>query len=156
MAVLTAVITVLVTRPTPAAVTKAAPASPPAIHGTFTLWAATPQPDACAPRSEAPDIRAGAMVSVRDGAGAVLATSRLARGVADASKRGCVFPFTVAGIPQAATYSVSVGGRAGLAYPRAALTANGWQVALNLGLPDPPTKHAPSAAKSTGKPAPTP
>lgn len=121
------------------ATTAAIPAAGGELAGDFTLWAARPQADPCRPRSEAPDIHAGAPVDVQDGSGATIAAATLAEGHPDPTHRGCVYRFTVTGLPVADAYTVQVGTRVGPTYPRADVAAAGWRVALNLGLPDPAT-----------------
>jgi hypothetical protein len=116
------------------------------VAGTFTLWAATPRADPCAARTDAADTHRGAPVTMNDSAGHVLATTTLSAGRADATHRGCVYRFTIT--PPAATFSITVGARSGLTYTPQQIAKAGWQVALNLGLPDPAagTLQAPESA----------
>jgi hypothetical protein len=110
----------------------------PTITGTFTLWSTKPQKNACADHPQLPDIAAAAPVLVSDEGGTVLARSALTAGRMEGTHRGCVFSFSVAGVPRAEGYQVKVGRQSALTYPAADLVEAGWQVQLNLGLPDPP------------------
>jgi hypothetical protein len=120
-----------------------APAQP--LTGSFTLWAASPRANPCEPRSEAPDIHAGAPVDVKDASEAVIAGTTLGEGAPDATNRGCVFPFRIARLPVADEYTVQVGARTGVTYPKADVAGTGWRIDLNLGLPDPAASAAPAA-----------
>ena len=114
---------------------------PPKLTGAFTLWSAEPQRNPCVDHPQVPDIKAGTAVMVSDADGNVLATTRLAKGQPEATRRGCVFAFTLAGLPATDSYQVKVGRQSTLTYPTAALANNGWRVILNLGLPDQPAQN---------------
>ena len=118
-----------------------APSVPPKLTGSFTVWSAGPQRNPCVDHPQVPDIKAGAPVVVSDAAGKVLATTRLAQGRPEATRRGCVFAFSLAGLPSADSFAVKVGRQSILTFPTAALANNGWRVTLNLGLPDRPAKN---------------
>jgi hypothetical protein len=118
------------------------------VVGTFTLWAATPRADPCAPRSDAADIHRGTLVAVHNTSGVTLAATRLSAGRAEATHRGCVYRFTLT--PRtAAAFSIAVGTRFGLTYTPRQLAKADWQVALNLGLPDPAAAKLQVPAAST-------
>ena len=125
----------------PAGAVLPAPSVPPKLTGSFTVWSAGPQRNPCVDHPQVPDIKAGAPVVVSDAAGKVLATTRLAQGRPEATKRGCVFAFSLAGLPSADSFAVKVGRQSILTFPTAALANNGWRVTLNLGLPDRPAKN---------------
>jgi hypothetical protein len=121
----------------------------PTLTGTFTLWSSKPQRNACAAHPQVPDIAPAAPVLVTDTGGTVLARSTLAAGRVESTRRGCVYPFTLAGLPRADGYQVKVGRQSALTYPAADLAAAGWRVQLNLGLPAPPTAPKPGPAKTS-------
>ena len=77
------------------------------------------------------DIRAGALVVVRDGGGETLATSSLDDG--EESGGACVFSFEVTDVPDADFYEVEVSHRGGLTWSQQELDDEGWDVALSLG-----------------------
>jgi hypothetical protein len=106
------------------------------VAGTFTLWAATPRANPCATRTDAADIHRGAPVTIDDSAGHVLAVSTLSAGDSDAAHRGCVYRFAFTP-PASEALSITVGNRVGLTYTPQQIAKAGWQVAMNLGLPDP-------------------
>jgi hypothetical protein len=106
------------------------------VTGTFTLWAAAPRANPCAARADAADIHPGTEVAIKTAAGATIATTTLSPGRSDATHRGCVYRFEVATLPANATFSVTVGTRSGLTYNPKDVARAGWQIALNLGLPD--------------------
>jgi hypothetical protein len=56
------------------------------LTGDFTPWSATARADPCRPRSEAPDIRAGAPVDIRGRDGATVAVTTLSLGRPDATR----------------------------------------------------------------------
>jgi hypothetical protein len=107
----------------------------PTLTGSFTLWAADPQKNACADHPQVPDIKAGAAVVLSDGSGKQLARTTLSAGTVEATKRGCVFPFQVAGLPKTDSYQLKVGRQGALTFSATDLAGNGWRVQLNLGLP---------------------
>jgi hypothetical protein len=76
-------------------------------------------------------------VDIRGEGGAVLAATALADGTPDPTHRGCAFPFSVARLPAAGSYTVQVGARTAMTYPTADLASAGWRIELNLGIPDP-------------------
>jgi hypothetical protein len=82
-----------------------------------------------------PDIRTGAAVVLSDGAGKELARTTLGVGTVEATKRGCVFPFQLAGLPKTDRYQLKVGRQGALTFNGQDLAGNGWRVQLNLGLP---------------------
>ena len=65
-------------------------------------------------------------MTVRDGAGAVLATTALTGGTL--SKAGCTFAFRIH-VPDADAYRVQVGRRDPLTFSREELDKQGWSVA---------------------------
>lgn len=76
------------------------------------------------------DIVQGAPVTVRDGAGDVIATGVLGAGVLTDR---CLFEFTVARVPAVPFYTVEVSRRGGLTYSHAEMVAMGWFVSFTLG-----------------------
>lgn len=77
------------------------------------------------------DIDEGAQVTVKDQAGALIATGALKAGVADGST--CTFPFTVKAVPDATFYSVEVSHRGALNYSSAQMKSANWNLAFTLG-----------------------
>ena len=78
------------------------------------------------------DFIGGTPVSVKDRAGAVIATGALNPGkVVDGAE--CEFAFVVQAVPNADQYQFDVGGRAAGTYRYDDVAAQGWQVALSLG-----------------------
>ena len=115
----------------PAASTKPGPP----LTGPFTLWASSPQANPCAAQAAAPDIHAGAPVTVHSVAGATVASTVLTAGRSDATHRGCVYRFTVTPLPADLSFSVIVGKRSGLVYTPEQVAATNGRITLNLGLP---------------------
>ena len=102
------------------------------IIGTFTLGPdGTQSAGSCNGTGGYRDIKAGLPVTLRDGAGAVLATSRLDNGTRDG--RRCTFGFQLPDIPQAEFYAVEVGRRGELTYSFAEMQASDWKVSLTIG-----------------------
>jgi hypothetical protein len=77
------------------------------------------------------DIRAGTPVSVRDGAGGILAAGTLRSGYVEGLR--CVFTFELIGVDRSDVYTFEVGRRGELTYSHAELAADGWHVDLYLG-----------------------
>lgn len=77
------------------------------------------------------DIRDGADVTVKDGAGELLGTGVLTGGTA--TDVGVTFAFTVEGVPDSDFYQVEVSHRGALSYSRAELEDAGWVVEASLG-----------------------
>lgn len=78
------------------------------------------------------DFGVGMPVTVRDASGATIGTSVTVFDSVSVAA-GCVMKFTVASVPDTATYLVAVGTRGSLQYSAADLAAKGWHVALSLG-----------------------
>ena len=85
------------------------------------------------------DIRAGAEVTVKDGADNTLAFGRLDPGIVELvvvrgakNPKYCVFSFELTDVPEADFYSIEVGGRGDLSYSYDELEAMGWTVAFEL------------------------
>ena len=77
------------------------------------------------------DIREGLGVTVRDGSGSVLATSRL--GIGSLTGRvTCTFRFEVDALPKEDFYSIEVGRRGELTYSFGDLESSAWKVELSL------------------------
>ena len=120
-----------------AACSAAAPASP-TVTGTMTLVSASQDimnktATTCGGQGGYGDIRDGTDVVVKDAAGVIIGTGRLAF-APDLDKRGnvCVWTFDV---PTKASdfYSLSVGHRDPVTYSQAEMEAQGWKVGLSLG-----------------------
>ena len=77
------------------------------------------------------DIRDGADVVIRDGAGTIVGTSNLTDGTQQGS--GVTFTFKVDGVPDADFYAVEVSHRGELRFSRAEMAANHWVVSASLG-----------------------
>jgi len=77
------------------------------------------------------DIRTGAQVTLRDGAGVVLATSQLGSG--SGSNLSCVFMFTISNVPEVPFYSVEISHRGGVTASLTDMRAAGWTFSLTLG-----------------------
>jgi len=73
------------------------------------------------------DIVAGAQVSVRSGAGSLLAVTTLTGG--ELTPRGCSFGFTAA-VADASRYQVEVTDRGTVSYTRRSMVASGWRIGL--------------------------
>jgi hypothetical protein len=102
--------------------------------GTFTLFGPKAQQNPCALRH--PDVAEGVPVLVKGEGGSAMGSASLSSGSADATRRACIYHFTVRSLPDAQTYTVEVGKLGGLRYSLADLTKTGWNVGLNLGIPD--------------------
>jgi hypothetical protein len=85
----------------------------------------------CRGRGGYGDVNSGTQVTVRDGSGALLATSSLRGGRADGGS--CVFEFTLSDVPRADYYTFEVGRRGELSYSREDLLVEGWHVGFTLG-----------------------
>lgn len=77
------------------------------------------------------DIRPGADVTVKDGAGTIIATGRLQRG--EWTRSACVLPIIVEDVPKAAFYEISVGRRGEQRYSHAELEEMGFLLILTIG-----------------------
>jgi hypothetical protein len=127
-----------------------APTTPiPVVHdlnGTMYLFDAAPSVDGrwqvgarCYGLDGYSDIGPGTQVTVRNESGTVIGTAALGAGTVEAwpqvgpRARRCVFPFHLAGLPDASFYGVEVSDRGEVRYPRAQLEGNGWHVAVHLG-----------------------
>ena len=75
------------------------------------------------------DVVAGGPVTIKDGAGAVLATTELVGGTLSA--RGCTFTFS-AEVSDADFYQVAVTRRGSLNFSRTDLATTGWRVLARL------------------------
>lgn len=111
------------------------PPSGQTLTGTFTLTPATARPDPCTPPTGFQDIAKGAPVTVKNESGATIGTGPLGDGALDATKKSCVFSFTVTGLPAATAYVIGVANRAGISFSAAELASKGWKVDLRLGTP---------------------
>jgi hypothetical protein len=80
------------------------------------------------------DMAEGADVTVKDGAGKILATGSLGGGTGSISNfaSSCSFEFTVQ-VPDADFYTVEVSHRGGVNFSHADLESKGWTVSLSLG-----------------------
>ena len=79
------------------------------------------------------DIAVGAQITVKDEAGAIIATGALGSGTSTTNVTVCTFHFTVADVPDVAFYSIEVSHRGELTYSAAEMAAKNWQVAFTLG-----------------------
>lgn len=79
------------------------------------------------------DISYGTSVTVRDGAGEILATGSLEAG--EDLGLWCNFPFTVEDVPGADFYEVEVSHRGGLSYSDKEMEEKDWFVSVSLGEP---------------------
>lgn len=116
---------------------SAAPTTAPrTISGTFTLENGEPADRSggdCRGTRGYGDMRSGVDVTVRDAAGTIVGTARLAADSAYRYGNGCRYLFTVGPLPDSGFYSVEVGRRGDLTYSAAELDAMGWRVELDLG-----------------------
>jgi hypothetical protein len=93
----------------------------------------------CRGRGGYDDIRAGAGVSLFDGAGSIIANGSLDAGEPGAEPLGtdfarhCTFEFYLSDVPRADFYRLEVGGREGPTYSLNELEASDWTVHLSLG-----------------------
>jgi hypothetical protein len=88
----------------------------------------------CWGRDAFADIAEGALVSVRDGDGSLLATGRLGVGKPSTGKHGqCTFPYDIPEVPDASFYAVGIADRGGPTYSRAEMDAQGWRLDLSIG-----------------------
>jgi hypothetical protein len=129
----------------------AAPSPKPALHtlhGTLLLekadgsaWEGIPRPLAadCIGLGFYSDLQAGAPVTVKNEAGAIVGIGSLsdgawAKGGGGTTDQvvGCTFSFSVPNLPAANFYTVEVSHRGGLTYSRAELESNGWWVASHI------------------------
>ena len=96
--------------------------------------------DSGSPRTDDGGVREGARIAVRDGAGAVVATSTLGPGeVVERPGEGgtrhrvCRFPFVVEDLPRADAYAVAIAGLPDeVTVPYEVLMAGGWRLDLDL------------------------
>jgi hypothetical protein len=81
------------------------------------------------------DMERGATVTVRDGAGNIIASSRLGPGKGEATDivASCEFKFYLDDVPDADFYGVEVAHRGEVTYSRQELQRQDWKVDLSLG-----------------------
>lgn len=116
------------------AVTIAACGGGHTITGTFTLTdsdVAYSTAD-CHGTGGYSDIRVGAGVVVKDGAGKTIGTTDLTYNSSISGAGSCAYAFTVE-VPNADFYAVEVGRRGALTYSKTELEARGWVVGFTLG-----------------------
>lgn len=102
------------------------------LYGTFELHGEYREVSTgCTGTDVYDDIREGAAVVVMDDAGKTIGTSSLGPGRARGGS--CVFPFTVAGLPDANDYQVDVSRRGAVACSRWDLVTSSWEADLVLG-----------------------
>lgn len=100
--------------------------------------------DACNPTGGYSDLGDGAQVTVKDGAGKVLAVGSLETGTGStklvdydsymSTYAGyCSHNFTISTVPDAAFYNVEIGHRGGLNYSKAEMSEKSWTVGLSIG-----------------------
>lgn len=77
------------------------------------------------------DIKSGLSVTVKDGAGLILATGSLEN--SRRSGNSCSYSFRIRDIKQADFYSVEVGRRGSLTFSHSEMLSNNWNVAFTLG-----------------------
>lgn len=77
------------------------------------------------------DITEGASVTVKDGAGTIIALAELKAGTAE-SAYDCVFPFSVT-VGDSNFYSIEISHRGEVNYTKAELEAQKWTIALTIG-----------------------
>lgn len=82
------------------------------------------------------DLRIGSNVTVRDGAGTIVAVSKLEDGQFTAGSVGegtCRLPFTISGVPEMPFYSIEIGRRSGYSISLDQLLQAGWTLDLSIG-----------------------
>lgn len=91
-------------------------------------------PAACGGQRGYGDIGPGSRVTVRDGEGEVLASTALGAGtVVGPGYQTCRFEFSLADVPGADFYQITVGARDPMTYSADDLRSRGWRVDLTLG-----------------------
>jgi hypothetical protein len=109
------------------------------LHGRLVLpqLHGAPQGRVCQGTGSYSDIRGGAGVVVKDGTGAIIATSTLDVGrtelIKDTPSVRCVFTFSVPGMPKRDSYTIEVSQRGENAFSYDQLESQDWQVELPLG-----------------------
>jgi hypothetical protein len=87
----------------------------------------------CVPDPGYDDIVAGTQVTVTDETGRLIGVGTLAHASPGFVNFQCMFTFSVAGLPDAAFYGLTVGRRAGPTYSLTELQGAGWNVQLSIG-----------------------
>lgn len=111
------------------------------IYGTFAVGdiagdSVTQDGDFCFTSGGFSDIGSGTDITVLDGSGIVIATSRLERPVTlEGQTWACVFPFIIENVPAVDFYTIEVGRRGDLTYSAAELQAADYHLDLTLGDP---------------------
>lgn len=77
------------------------------------------------------DFSAGENITVRDGDGAIVASSTLQAGKIVSG--GCEMPFRITGVPDAPFYSIEIGRRGGYSISLSELEETGWKLDLSIG-----------------------
>lgn len=105
------------------------------IDGTFVLHAQRGNfaPNGCTGDGGYADIASGMGLTLKDGEGTILATSRLERGETSDDRKECHFAFTFEDVPDADFYVVESSGRGEQTYSRAELKAADWTINLEIG-----------------------
>lgn len=104
------------------------------ITGTFALHAQSGQfSGACEGTGGYSDIAAGMNITLEDGEGNVLGTSRFSNGQASEDRQLCEFTFGFEDVPNADFYVLNAGDRGEQTYSRADMEAMDWDVALEIG-----------------------
>jgi hypothetical protein len=99
------------------------------LDNSFTLTAPS-----CVGDGGYDDFREGTGVTVRDQAGAIIATGSLTGGRRPGSSgNSCAFLFTIPGVPYSAFYSVEVSHRGELEYSFEEMESMGWHLQLEIG-----------------------
>ena len=107
----------------------------PTLTGTFTLhdergWTAG---GTCRGGGGYSDILVGMGMTLRDGEGTVLGTSRLSTGTASDDGKACVFEFGFEAVPPADFYAIDAGRRGEQTYSAAELEQQDWTISLGIG-----------------------
>lgn len=85
------------------------------------------------------DVRAGANVTVKDGSSSLIGATTLGPGVAQpwpevgADALQCVFPYSIANVPDTAFYTFEVGRRGAISRSKADVAAKNWTMSFYLG-----------------------
>lgn len=124
------------------------------ISGSVTVYDATARTGGCKDGGDlASDVSVGSNIQVQNTTGKVLAVSVLGDGTSDGTDDGgCVWPFTVTGVPKTAIYQFKVGDvtRQGLDESYSDLSKDNGHIGLKIGEPVMPTPDAaPSVADTT-------
>ena len=102
------------------------------ITGTFELNGGTyASGPGCQGKGGYSDISPGAQVTLKNGAGAILATTQLGTGTG--ANLSCDFKFAFANVPEVPFYSVEIARRGAVTNSLADMKANGWTFGLSLG-----------------------